>query len=117
MFERLDAVTEKYEELTKKLTDPEVLGDYNTLKKLSKEHKDLEETHLKYKEYKKKNLKNRSSNIRDTLDRSKIKNGCFSEHSSIISFSVFPLFSLPFSSFLQQTTLPHRSKSELPKRW
>lgn len=52
MFERLDAVTEKYEELTKKLTDPEVLGDYNTLKKLSKEHKDLEETHLKYKEYK-----------------------------------------------------------------
>ena len=35
MFERLDAVTEKYEELTKKLTDPEVLGDYNTLKKLS----------------------------------------------------------------------------------
>ena len=53
MFERLDAVTEKYEELTKKLTDPEVLGDYNTLKKLSKEHKDLEETHLKYKEYKK----------------------------------------------------------------
>lgn len=52
MFERLDAVTEKYEELTKKLTDPEVLGDYNTLKKLSKEHKDLEETYLKYKEYK-----------------------------------------------------------------
>ena len=52
MFARLDAVTEKYEELTKKLTDPEVLGDYNTLKKLSKEHKDLEETHLKYKEYK-----------------------------------------------------------------
>ncbi|MGN0966968.1 MAG: peptide chain release factor 1 [Candidatus Coprovivens sp.] len=52
MFERLDAVTEKYEELTKKLTDPEVLGDYNTLKKLSKEQKDLEETYLKYKEYK-----------------------------------------------------------------
>ena len=52
MFERLDAVTEKYEELTKKLSDPEVLGDYNTLKKLSKEHKDLEETYLKYKEYK-----------------------------------------------------------------
>jgi peptide chain release factor 1 len=49
MFERLDAVTEKYEELTKRLTDPEVLGDYNVLKKLSKEHKDLEETHLKYK--------------------------------------------------------------------
>ena len=39
MFERLDAVTEKYEELTTKLSDPEVLADYNTLKKLSKEQK------------------------------------------------------------------------------
>ena len=44
MFERLDAVKEKYEELTAKLSDPEVLADYNTLKKLSKEQKDLEET-------------------------------------------------------------------------
>ena len=52
MFERLDAVTEKYEELTTKLSDPEVLADYNTLKKLSKEQKDLEETYVKYKEYK-----------------------------------------------------------------
>ena len=52
MFERLDAVTEKYEELTTKLSDPEVLADYNTLKKLSKEQKDLEETYIKYKEYK-----------------------------------------------------------------
>ena len=51
MFERLDAVKEKYEELTTKLSDPEVLADYNTLKKLSKEQKDLEETYIKYKEY------------------------------------------------------------------
>ena len=53
MFERLDAVVLKYDELTKELTSPEVLNDYNKLKKLSKEHKDLEETAMKYNEYKK----------------------------------------------------------------
>lgn len=53
MFERLDAVLLKYDELTKELTSPEVLNDYNKLKKLSKEHKDLEETANKYNEYKK----------------------------------------------------------------
>ena len=53
MFERLDAIQEKYEELTKELSSPEVLGDYNKLKKLSKEQKDLEETTIKYNEYKK----------------------------------------------------------------
>ena len=53
MFERLDAINEKYEQLTKELSSPEVLGDYNKLKKLSKEQKDLEETYNKYNEYKK----------------------------------------------------------------
>ena len=52
MFERLDAIESKYEELTSELTKPEILGNYNQLKKLSKEQKDLEETYLKYKEYK-----------------------------------------------------------------
>ncbi len=53
MFERLEAIKTKYEELTEKLSTPEVLADYNVLKKLSKEQKDLEETYLKYKEYQK----------------------------------------------------------------
>ena len=53
MFERLDVISEKYEELTQELAKPEVLGDYNALKKLSKEQKDLEETYVKYKEYQK----------------------------------------------------------------
>ena len=51
MFERLDAIKEKYESLSVELSKPEVLSDYNVLKKLSKEQKDLEETYLKYKEY------------------------------------------------------------------
>ncbi len=52
MIERLEAIKDKYEELTKQLTDPEVLNDYNQLKKLSKEQKNLEETYNKYLEYK-----------------------------------------------------------------
>ena len=52
MFERLDAIEKKYNELTEQLSSPEVLNDYNILKKLSKEQKDLEEQYLKYKEYK-----------------------------------------------------------------
>lgn len=53
MFERLDAIKVKYEELTEKLSSPEVLGDYNQLKKLSKEQKNLEPSYMKYNEYKK----------------------------------------------------------------
>ena len=53
MFEKLDAITEKYQELAKELTNPDVLSDYEKLKKLSKEQKDLEETYNKYSEYKK----------------------------------------------------------------
>lgn len=52
MFERLDAISKKYLELSEELSKPEILSDYNKLKKLSKEQKDLEETHLKYQEYK-----------------------------------------------------------------
>ena len=53
MFERLEAIKVRYEQLTEELSKPEVLGDYNQLKKLSKEQKDLEETYNKYKEYQK----------------------------------------------------------------
>jgi peptide chain release factor 1 len=53
MFEKLDAISEKYQELTNELTNPEVLSDYEQLKKLSKEQKNLEETYNKYNEYKK----------------------------------------------------------------
>ena len=53
MFKRLDAIVEKYLELEKELSTPEVLNDYNKLRDLSKEKSDLEETYLKYEEYKK----------------------------------------------------------------
>ena len=44
MFDRLDTIKAKYEALTEELSKPEVLGDYEQVKKLSKDQKDLEET-------------------------------------------------------------------------
>ena len=53
MFKRLDAIVAKYNELTQELTKPENLGDFEVLKKLSKEQSDLKETVDLYEEYKK----------------------------------------------------------------
>lgn len=55
MFERLDNIVNKYEELKVELTKPEILNDYNKLKKLSKEQSDLEEIVNKYNEFKEAN--------------------------------------------------------------
>ena len=52
MFERLDTMVNKYDELTELLTSPDVLNDYNLLKKYSKEKSDLEETVKTYNDYK-----------------------------------------------------------------
>ncbi len=52
MFERLNSIESKYNELQTELTKPEVMSDYNKLKTLSKEASDLEETVKKYQEYK-----------------------------------------------------------------
>ena len=52
MFNRLDTMEEKYNELSEKLTTEEVLNNYNLLKDLAKEKSDLEETVLTYRKYK-----------------------------------------------------------------
>lgn len=52
MFERLNAIVDKYNELQTELTNPEIISDYNKLKTLSKESSDLEEIVKKYQEYK-----------------------------------------------------------------
>ena len=51
MFERLNNIVKKYEELKEELTKEEVLTDYNKLRKLSKEQSDLEEIVNKYEHY------------------------------------------------------------------
>ena len=53
MFERLDTMVNKYNELTNLLTSEEVLNNYNLLKEYSKEKIDLEETVEVYSKYKK----------------------------------------------------------------
>ena len=53
MKDRLDTIIKKYNELTETLTKPEILADYNKLKDLSKEQKDLEDIVKKYNEYQK----------------------------------------------------------------
>ena len=53
MIERLELIKKRYEELETELINPEVISDYNTMKKLSKERSDLEVTVKKYEELKK----------------------------------------------------------------
>lgn len=53
MFNRLDAIVKKYEELKEELVKPEILNDFNKLKELSKEQSDLEEIVNTYEAYKK----------------------------------------------------------------
>lgn len=52
MFDRLDFIQEKYNDLTKKISEPEIIADQQTWQKLMKEHAALEEIVSKYKEYK-----------------------------------------------------------------
>ena len=52
MFERLDCIVDKYNELTIELTKEEVLNDFNKLRELSKTKSDLEETVDTYTSYK-----------------------------------------------------------------
>ena len=52
MIERLELIKARFEELTKLLVDPELMSDYNQMKKISKEHSDLEVTVKKYEELK-----------------------------------------------------------------
>ncbi len=48
MIERLELIKKRYDELSKELIDPEIINDFNKMKKISKEHSDLEEIVKKY---------------------------------------------------------------------
>lgn len=50
MIERLELIKARYNELESELQNPEIMSDYSKLKKLSKEHSDLEITVKKYEE-------------------------------------------------------------------
>ena len=53
MFEKLELVEKRYEELNKLISDPAVISNQNEWKKLMKEHSDIEDVVFKFREYKK----------------------------------------------------------------
>ena len=52
MFEKLDLVEKRYEELNSQISDPEIIANNNEWRKLVKEHSSMEDVVLKYREYK-----------------------------------------------------------------
>lgn len=53
MFQKLEDVEKRYNDLTKKISDPEVIADNRQWQKLMKEHSDMTPIVEKYREYKK----------------------------------------------------------------
>ena len=52
MLDRLETIEERYEELTRQLGEPEMLADQSKYAKIAKQHRDLEETVARYREFK-----------------------------------------------------------------
>ncbi|HKQ09522.1 MAG TPA: peptide chain release factor 1 [Blastocatellia bacterium] len=63
MFDKLDSIEKKYEEMTAQLGDPETLADQSKYTRVAKQHRDLEEVVAKYREF-----KALDSGIRDTRE-------------------------------------------------
>ena len=53
MFENLEELEKKYIDLTKNISDPEVIANQDEWRKMMKEQSDLEPIVEKYREYKK----------------------------------------------------------------
>ena len=53
MFEKLEAVEKRYEELTKIISDPDVIANQAEWQKAMKEHASIEDVVMKFREYKK----------------------------------------------------------------
>jgi len=71
MLDKLEFAESRYEELSIKIAQPEVIANQNEWKKLVKEHADLEELILKYREYKKvlQDIEEAQELIKDTDDK------------------------------------------------
>ncbi len=67
MFENLEEIEVKYEDLTIKISDPEVISNQEEWRKMMKEHSDIEPIVLKYREYKtvKKNFEDSKEMLND----------------------------------------------------
>lgn len=70
MFDKLELLVEKFEELEKKIIDPEIMKDMNVWQKLAKEHGDMKPIVEKYREYSKhkKELEENKGMLKESLD-------------------------------------------------
>ncbi|WBB29697.1 peptide chain release factor 1 [Parvimonas micra] len=70
MFDKLELLVEKFEDLEKKIIDPEIMKDMNVWQKLAKEHGDMKPIVEKYREYSKhkKELEENKEMLKESLD-------------------------------------------------
>jgi len=70
LFDKLELLVEKFEELEKKIIDPEIMKDMNVWQKLAKEHGDMKPIVEKYREYSKhkKELEENKEMLKESLD-------------------------------------------------
>ena len=71
MFDKLDAVEKRYDELTKLISDPDVISNQSEWQKAIKEHASIEEVVLKYREYKK--TKQEMEEAREMMEDKELK--------------------------------------------
>ena len=71
MFDKLEVVEARYEELTKMISDPEVIANQTEWQKLIKEHSSIEEVVQKYREYKKE--KQRMEDAKEMMEDKDLK--------------------------------------------
>ena len=71
MFDKLEMVEKRYDELTNLISDPQVIANQEEWRKLMKEHAEIEEIVLKYREYKK--VKNEMNDAEELLKDPEMK--------------------------------------------
>lgn len=74
MFDQLDIVEERYEQLNEMLSDPDVVNDSDKLRKYSKEQADLQKTVEVYRSYKskKEELEELEEMLKETSDKEEV---------------------------------------------
>ena len=69
MFDRLQAVEDRYERLNELLSDPEIVSDTKKLREYSKEQSDIQEMVEVYREYK--SVKEQLADAREMMEMEK----------------------------------------------
>lgn len=71
MFEKLELVEKRYEELNSQISDPKIIANTNEWRKLVKEHSSMEDVVLKYREYKE--VQNNMNEAKEMLEDPEMK--------------------------------------------